>query len=231
MFFCTDGLIERYGTGQRRREDCLVNFIEACVETRDLPVGSAMGEIVTALCPDERTLQDDVLLLGVDLYAGFTMDLNEVFLEQRHSHSHGEIEDMNATFEVRTVSDHLSILFFSALEKIDAVNRETEKLLSHLGIQEKAFRILLSMREALTNMILHGNQENPQKLVHYRVHVEEGDLVIEVKDQGVGFDWKRHMERKPRANAESSRSLFIMQQFASDVRFNDRGNHLVLLFR
>jgi serine/threonine-protein kinase RsbW len=159
------------------------------------------------------------------------MDLNEVFLEQRRSHSHGEIEEMNATFEVRTVSDHLSVLFSSALEKIDAVSRETEKFLSHLGIQEKAFRILLSMREALANAILHGNQGNPQKLVQYRVHVEEGDVVMEVKDEGTGFDWKRHMKRKPRANAESGRGLFIMQQFASDVRFNDRGSHLVLRFK
>lgn len=44
-----------------------MDLIEACVETRDLPVGSAVSEIVTTLCPDERTLQDDVLLLGVDL--------------------------------------------------------------------------------------------------------------------------------------------------------------------
>lgn len=152
-------------------------------------------------------------------------------MEKRHSHPHGEIEEMNATFEVRTVSDHLSILFSSALEKIDAVSRETEKFLSHLGIQEKAFRILLSMREALTNAILHGNQGNPQKLVRYRVHVEEGDLVIEVEDEGTGFDWKRHMKRKPRANAESGRGLLIMQQFASDVCFNERGNRLVLRFK
>ncbi|MGB4548008.1 MAG: SpoIIE family protein phosphatase [Syntrophales bacterium] len=67
MFFYTDGLIERYGTARRRREDGLVDLIEACVETHDLPLGSAVGEIVTALCPDGRTLQDDVLLLGVDL--------------------------------------------------------------------------------------------------------------------------------------------------------------------
>jgi sigma-B regulation protein RsbU (phosphoserine phosphatase) len=67
IFFYTDGLVERYGTGRRRREEGLVDLIETCVETRDLPIGSAVGEIVAALCPDERALQDDVLLLGVDL--------------------------------------------------------------------------------------------------------------------------------------------------------------------
>ncbi len=67
IFFCTDGLVERYGTNRRRREDGLLDLIEACVETRDLPIGPAVEEIAKILCPDERALQDDVLLLGVDL--------------------------------------------------------------------------------------------------------------------------------------------------------------------
>jgi len=67
VFFYTDGLIERYGENRRQREDGMVDLIEACVETRNLPIGSAVREIVTGICPDERALQDDVLLLGVDL--------------------------------------------------------------------------------------------------------------------------------------------------------------------
>lgn len=66
-FFYTDGLIERYGENRRRREDGMVDLIEACVETRNLPIGPAVREIVAAVCPDEKALQDDVLLLGVDL--------------------------------------------------------------------------------------------------------------------------------------------------------------------
>ena len=142
-----------------------------------------------------------------------------------------ELEEMNTTFEVLTLSDHLTILFSSALEQVDVVSRETENFLSRLGIQEKAFRILLSMREALTNAILHGNQKNPQKLIRYRVHLDEGDLVMEVEDEGAGFDWKQHMKRKPGVRSESGRGLFIMRQYASEVRFNDRGNRLVLRFK
>ena len=142
-----------------------------------------------------------------------------------------ELEEMNATFEVRTLSDHLTILFSSALEQIDAVSRETENFLSRLGIQEKTFRIQLSMREALTNAILHGNRKNPRKLIRYRVHVDEGDLVMEVEDEGAGFDWKQHMKSKPRVRSESGRGLFIMRQYASEVWFNDRGNRLVLRFK
>ncbi len=67
VFFYTDGVIERYGESWRKREDSMVDLIEACVETRDLPIGSAVREIVTAICPEHQTLQDDLLLLGVDL--------------------------------------------------------------------------------------------------------------------------------------------------------------------
>jgi len=67
LFFYTDGLIERYGENRRRREDGMVELIEACVETRNLPIGPAVREVVAAICPDEKALQDDVLLLGVDL--------------------------------------------------------------------------------------------------------------------------------------------------------------------
>ncbi len=145
--------------------------------------------------------------------------------------AHRELEEMSTTFEVHTLSDHLTILFSSALEQVDAVSRETEHFLSRLGVQEKAFRILLSMREALTNAILHGNKKNPRKLIHYRVHVDEGVLVMEVEDEGAGFDWKQHMKSKPRVRSESGRGLFIMRQYASEVRFNDKGNRLVLRFK
>jgi sigma-B regulation protein RsbU (phosphoserine phosphatase) len=67
VFFFTDGVIERYGERWRKREDGMVDLIEACVETRDLPIGSAVREIVATICPEQQTLQDDLLLLGVDL--------------------------------------------------------------------------------------------------------------------------------------------------------------------
>ncbi|MCX5833581.1 MAG: ATP-binding protein [Deltaproteobacteria bacterium] len=152
-------------------------------------------------------------------------------MRQRDLSPNRELEEMNATFEVRTLSDHLTILFSSAMEQVDSVSRETENFLSQLGIQEKAFRILLSMREALTNAIRHGNQEDPQKMIRYRVHLDEGDLVMEVEDEGAGFDWKNHIKRKPRVRSESGRGLFIMRQYASEVWFNDRGNRLVLRFK
>ncbi len=67
FFLFTDGLLEVFGDDPRSREEGIDSLMACCAETRDLPIGKAVDEIVALICPDRGRMQDDVLLLGVEV--------------------------------------------------------------------------------------------------------------------------------------------------------------------
>ena len=50
------------------------------------------------------------------------------------------------------------------------------------------FAMRLSLEEAITNAIRHGNQGDEQKKVHVQASVTDEKLRVEVQDEGDGFD-------------------------------------------
>src|SRR6185369_1388136 len=50
------------------------------------------------------------------------------------------------------------------------------------------FAIRLALEEALANAFKHGNKGDPGKHVHMECRVEHDVVVIEIEDQGEGFD-------------------------------------------
>jgi serine/threonine-protein kinase RsbW len=58
-----------------------------------------------------------------------------------------------------------------------------------LGYPEKElFGIRLALEEALVNAIKHGNGEDPAKTVQVRYHAGAQQFMIEIQDEGRGFD-------------------------------------------
>jgi len=54
--------------------------------------------------------------------------------------------------------------------------------------EEAAFGIEMAVREAVTNAMVHGNQEDEAKSVEVIFNCHGNGLEFEVKDQGAGFD-------------------------------------------
>jgi serine/threonine-protein kinase RsbW len=46
----------------------------------------------------------------------------------------------------------------------------------------------MAVREAVANAVTHGNVYSADKRVHFSVELDEGRLVVRVKDEGTGFD-------------------------------------------
>jgi len=67
FFLYTDGLIES-SAGAGRREG-LARLVDACVRQRALPLAESTAAIMRELRPDERTLEDDLLLLAAEVGA------------------------------------------------------------------------------------------------------------------------------------------------------------------
>ncbi len=85
--------------------------------------------------------------------------------------------------------------------------------------EEIAFGIDMAVREAVTNAIVHGNQENEAKKVEVTFNCLEHALEIEVKDQGEGFDPAAVPDPTDPANIlkTSGRGIFLMRTFMDEV--------------
>jgi anti-sigma regulatory factor (Ser/Thr protein kinase) len=90
------------------------------------------------------------------------------------------------------------------------------------------FAAELLLREALTNAVLHGSHGDPALVVCCAVRLNGLRLLIAVKDQGPGFDWRHARERQADVISCSGRGLEIYRKYATRVRFNNRGNAVVM---
>ncbi len=132
-------------------------------------------------------------------------------------------------FQVSCDKNILDIVFSSSLENIDRVDKETKKFLNQIGLEQNTFTICLGLREALTNAIKHGHHFDFNKKVHFSLRALDDRLIMEIEDQGEGFDWRAIHARQPGLTSEHGRGLAIIRQFFSKYSFNERGNKIVLI--
>lgn len=86
----------------------------------------------------------------------------------------------------------------------------------------------VALTEALSNAILRGNGEDPAKHVYVRAFVTAQRLVMEVRDEGPGFDLERCTRdptRPENVEREDGRGLFLMRSLMDSVeRYDEAGN-------
>ncbi len=93
------------------------------------------------------------------------------------------------------------------------------------------FRITLALHEAVINAWRHGNRKDPGKAVTVRWRVNE-HLVLEVMDQGAGFDFQSIKDPRTDENIRRShgRGIAIILHLADQVSWQDHGRHLLASF-
>lgn len=126
---------------------------------------------------------------------------------------------------------HLTLL--SDLESLNQVESIIGQLQTQIGFSDDiAGNVMMALHEAVTNAIIHGNKLDPTKLVELDVLVENGQFLITVSDQGPGFDPDSLPDPLDEANLLKSggRGVFLIRQFADEVRFNDKGNQITLCY-
>jgi serine/threonine-protein kinase RsbW len=101
--------------------------------------------------------------------------------------------------------------------------------------RQLALNVPVALTEALSNAILYGNRERRDRHVHVRAEVDRERLVVEVSDEGAGFDLET-AEIDPTSPEnllrEDGRGLFLMRRLMDSVeRFDDRGNVIRMTLR
>ncbi len=94
-----------------------------------------------------------------------------------------------------------------------------------------AFDMELLAREALVNAVQHGSKGDASRTVSASLRLEHGGLVLSVRDQGPGWDWRNMPVTPPDPASESGRGLIIIRKYADSFAYNDPGNALTITKR
>ena len=116
---------------------------------------------------------------------------------------------------------------------VELVTRQCEQL--SFTARHCALNVPVALTEALANAILRGNGENREKHVRVRAQLDNSAIVMEVADEGEGFDLDDctiDPTTGENIDREDGRGLFLMRRLMDRVeRFTDHGNVVRLTLR
>jgi serine/threonine-protein kinase RsbW len=119
---------------------------------------------------------------------------------------------------------------------LDVVEGAVEEMVLHCrGHVAPESRLLLNFRvgvtEALANAILYGNEHDPEKTVRVRVSVTHRSVVVEVSDEGAGFDPQTVPDPTLPENLQRTggRGVFLIRQLMDEVEYAEPGNTVRLI--
>ncbi len=130
------------------------------------------------------------------------------------------------TLSITKLRDQLTMTFASTLENIDLADEETRQFLTERGLETAIFAVCLSMREGMTNAVKHGHGSDAAKSVCYSLLVRENHLMVEIEDEGPGFDWRAAQEKQPAVDCDHGRGLAIIRRYSHNFWYNEKGNKL-----
>lgn len=117
---------------------------------------------------------------------------------------------------------HLEI--HSTIEALDLVQAVAEHIARRVGLDEESLHwTTMAVRETVVNAIIHGNKSDPAKLVFidFTATPESApvDLLVRVRDQGLGFDPEELNDPLAAENVlrSSGRGIFLIKQFMDEV--------------
>ena len=95
------------------------------------------------------------------------------------------------------------------------------------------FNFRVGLTEAISNAILFGGVDVPEKPVRVELRIRPGEVRVRVSDEGGGFDPAAVPDpRLPENIAKvSGRGIFLMRALMDEVRFNHAGNAVSMVLR
>jgi serine/threonine-protein kinase RsbW len=117
---------------------------------------------------------------------------------------------------------------------VSKVEKFVDQLVNKYKIgPDKQCNILISLTEAVTNAIIHGNRKDEDKVVQVRHRRQKDCLSVRVSDEGNGFDFKKLPDPTSPEHIleEGGRGVFLMHQLADDIRYFNNGSTVEMQFR
>jgi len=92
--------------------------------------------------------------------------------------------------------------------------------------------ILIATLEAANNAITHGNKLNEKKQVEIAFEKDDKKILLIVRDEGFGFDYKTIPDPTSPENLEnmSGRGVFLMSRLSDEIEFENNGSLVRMTF-
>ena len=123
---------------------------------------------------------------------------------------------------------------YEALELLEGLLKELQIALDF--DDDFYARLMLSVSEAATNAIVHGNKLNPSKKVtiHAEANTQTLGLTVTftIKDEGDGFnpDNIPNPLEEEHLLIPSGRGVFLIKEYADELEYQDEGRTIVIKF-
>ena len=122
----------------------------------------------------------------------------------------------------------------SQIESISIVENFIDELSIELGLVADVYgNVLISVIEAVTNSIVHGNKFDNSKFVNVKFSYNQPFLNIIVSDEGTGFLFDNVPDPTKPDNVEKpdGRGVFLMKHLADEITFYRAGATVNLKFK
>jgi serine/threonine-protein kinase RsbW len=124
--------------------------------------------------------------------------------------------------------------FSSDLKNLNRVEKFIEEISDQYHINNTYFgNLMIAITEAVTNAIIHGNDNDPDKKVKLEFTSDKRGLAFKVIDEGKGFDYKNVPDPLEAENGDVQnigRGLFLINSLADQVSFNETANEILMIF-
>lgn len=93
--------------------------------------------------------------------------------------------------------------------------------------------ILISLTEAVTNAIIHGNDNDTSKRVYVKLKKGKDRLAFLISDEGGGFNFESLPDPTAPENLLKigGRGVFLMRQLSDAVLFSENGSTVEIRFK
>ena len=133
-----------------------------------------------------------------------------------------------------STTSRVSLTLGSTLESVDTVGLTAEDFARRSGFDpDTASNIVMAVREAAINAVMHGNGYNPAKSITASFETNSDSLIVRIGDQGPGLDTSILPDPLAPENLlrGSGRGIFLIRSFMDEVHFRQLhpGTELTLI--
>ncbi|MBW5397203.1 ATP-binding protein [Brachyspira pilosicoli] len=86
----------------------------------------------------------------------------------------------------------------------------------------------IAFEEALTNAIVHGNNNDYSKNVNILFNIKENMLEISIEDEGSGFNYKAIKINNDDVYRKNGRGILLISLYTDSFHFEDYGRKIVM---
>lgn len=115
----------------------------------------------------------------------------------------------------------------STYEEAESIPEFVEDLQKKTDLDEDTSgKLMLLLSEAVTNAIVHGNAEDPEKKVEVEIKIKPDSVITTVEDEGEGYNPDEDPENpldEDNLLKEGGRGVFLIQEISDEMEYFNEG--------